>query len=107
MCSSGVIHHHYITSNISDLPQQIEHALVMWEIGKVPQKAERASFFEKPWALCAAAYLFTIKQVAQSNVKWSEVYSGTAQMIDPNVFDDTLDNNLTDGDPHILIYVSD
>jgi hypothetical protein len=74
----------------------------MWKTGKVPQKAERASFLEKPWAL-HAAYLVTIKQVAQSEVKWSKIYSGTAQMIDPNLFDD----NPTDGDPCTLIYVSD
>lgn len=62
---------------------------------------------EKPWASHAAAYIVMIKQVAQSKIKWSEVYSGAAQMIDPNMFDDTLDDNLTDGDPHILIYVAD
>jgi hypothetical protein len=100
-------YHHYITSNISDLSQQIERALVMWKTGKVPQKAERASFLEKPWASRAAAYLVTIKQVAQSEIKWSEVYSGAVQMIDPNTFDDTLDDNLTDGDLHTLIYLSD
>jgi hypothetical protein len=100
-------HHHYITSNISDSSQQIERALVMWKMGKVPQKAERASFLENPWASRAAAYLVKIKQVAQSEIKWSEVYSGAAQMIDPNMFDDTLDDNPTDGDPRTLIYVSD
>jgi hypothetical protein len=75
--------------------------------GKFHKRLRGPVFLENPWASCAAAYLVTIKQVAQSEIKWSEVYSSAAQMIDPNMFDDTLDDNLTDGDPHTLIYVSD